>query len=85
MNNSGIIDVRAFIQKYSCILGGKRMRTYVLTAFEQSGEKLMDKSFTATNDDEAKEKGELMLAEKGYSNHTHRCVSPEAKLLLFHS
>ncbi|WP_404451650.1 hypothetical protein LG329_15105 [Virgibacillus necropolis] len=60
------------------------MRTYVLTVFKQTGEKLLDESFTAENDNEAKQVGNARLAEEGYSEHTHRCVSPEAKLVLFH-
>lgn len=60
------------------------MKTYVLTVFDKTGEKLLDESFTAQDDNEAKKIGQSMLAEKGYSEHTHRCVSPEAKLVLFH-
>lgn len=60
------------------------MRTYVLTVFDKSGDKLLDESFTAENDNEAKNVGNARLADEGYSEHTHRCVSPEAKLVLFH-
>lgn len=60
------------------------MKTFVLTVFDQSGEKLMDESFEAENNDEAKKIGQNRLTDKGYSEHTHRCVSPEAKLVLFH-
>jgi len=60
------------------------MRTYALTVFEKNGNKLFDETFTASDDDEAQERGTRMLIEKGYNDHTHRCVSPEAKLLLFH-
>jgi len=60
------------------------MRTYALTVFNQSGEKLLDESFNATNDNEAKAIGKTRLDETGYSEHTHRCVNPEAKLILFH-
>lgn len=60
------------------------MKTYVLTVFSQSGEKLLDESFEAPNNDEAKKIGQVRLADEGYSEHTHRCVSPEAKLVLFH-
>lgn len=59
------------------------MRNYFLTVFNPDGEKLMDESFTA-NDDEAKKIGEEKLSENGYSEYTHRCVNPEAKLILFH-
>ncbi|WP_067730740.1 YhzD family protein [Oceanobacillus damuensis] len=60
------------------------MKTYALTAFDPSGEKLLDESFTAANDEEAKKVGKARLDEKGYTDHTHRCVNPEAKLVLFH-
>ncbi|MFD1849989.1 YhzD family protein [Oceanobacillus bengalensis] len=60
------------------------MRNYHLTVFEKSGEKLLDETFPAENNDDAKKLGEKLLEEKGYSEHTHRCVSPEAKLVLFH-
>ncbi|MFS0671912.1 YhzD family protein [Ornithinibacillus sp. 179-J 7C1 HS] len=60
------------------------MRTYVLTVFDKSGEKLLDESFEAVNDQEAKRLGEERLAKEGYLEHTHRCVSPDAKLILFH-
>lgn len=60
------------------------MRTYALTVFAPDGEKLLDESFTAEDNDAAKEIGQKMLAEKNYEEHTHRCVSPEAKLVLFH-
>lgn len=59
------------------------MKSYVLTVFEKDGEKLLDESFTAESDDEAKEKGLQRLEEAGYSEHTFRCVSPDAKLILF--
>ncbi|KIY21926.1 MULTISPECIES: YhzD family protein [Mesobacillus] len=60
------------------------MDTYKLTAFESNGEKLMDESFQAGNDDEAKEIGAKMLEEKNLSDKTHRCTSPRGKLILFH-
>ena len=60
------------------------MRNYVLTVFAQDGEKLLDESFPAENDTEAKKLGEEKLQEKNYQEHTHRCVTPEAKLILFH-
>jgi hypothetical protein len=60
------------------------MRSYALTVFEQTGEKLLDESFMAANDEDAKKKGTERLTVEGYMEHTHRCVSPEAKLVLFH-
>ncbi|WLR51466.1 YhzD family protein [Bacillus tianshenii] len=61
------------------------MPTYFLTAFDKKGEKLLDETFEAATDEEAKQTGEQMLSEKDLSEHTHRCVSPNGKLVLFHS
>lgn len=60
------------------------MKTYFLTVFDKSGAKLLDETFEAANNDEAKEIGAARLEDEGYSEYTHRCVSPEAKLVLFH-
>ncbi|WP_040204436.1 YhzD family protein [Neobacillus jeddahensis] len=61
------------------------MKTYKLTAFEANGEKLVDESFQADNDDAAKKRGEQLLSEKNLLEKTHRCTSPSGKLLLFHT
>ncbi|HLR66560.1 YhzD family protein [Virgibacillus alimentarius] len=60
------------------------MKTYALTVFSKSGDKLLDESFTAKSNDEAKEIGQNRLGEEGYREYTHRCVSPEGELILFH-
>lgn len=60
------------------------MSNYVLTVFAKNGETLLDETFTAQNDEEAKEIGTKMLAENNYEEHTSRCVSPDARLVLFH-
>lgn len=60
------------------------MANYVLTAFAKSGEKLLDESFEAQTDEEAKAIGTKRLEEEGYEEHTHRCVAPNARLVLFH-
>lgn len=60
------------------------MRTYVITVFDQTGEKLLDEAFTAETDEEAKRISSARLEDKGYSDYTHRCVSEDAKLVLFH-
>lgn len=57
---------------------------YKLTVFDPSGEKLLDESFSAENNEEAKETGTKLLKEKGYENQTHRCASPQGSLVLFH-
>ncbi|RDU35308.1 hypothetical protein DRW41_18665 [Neobacillus piezotolerans] len=61
------------------------MKTYKLTVFERDGEKLLDESFQAENDDAAKEIGRKTLEEKELNKKAHRCTSPAGKLLLFHS
>lgn len=60
------------------------MKTYTLTVFSKKGEKLLDESFEATDNEEAKKIGNTRLAETEYSDYTHRCVSSDAKLVLFH-
>lgn len=60
------------------------MRNYTLTAFEKSGEKVLDEAFTAENNEEAKMIGTTLLEEKGYREYTHRCVTSDGKLILFH-
>ncbi|CDQ21122.1 YhzD family protein [Halobacillus karajensis] len=60
------------------------MKTYYLTVFEKDGSNVLDESFQAESDDQAKKIGAEKLAEKGFSDHTHRCVAPEGHLVLFH-
>lgn len=60
------------------------MGIYRLTAFEPTGEKLLDEGFEAADDREAKVKGTEILSEKGVLHKTHRCASPAGKLILFH-
>jgi hypothetical protein len=59
-------------------------KIYKLTVFEPSGDKLLDESFQAESDEQAKEMGASMLKEKDYHEKTHRCTSPAGKLILFH-
>lgn len=61
------------------------MKVYKLTAYEKKGEVIIDETVEATNDDEAKEKGQAILEEKELLETTHRLASPTGKLLLFHS
>ncbi|MFC3883809.1 YhzD family protein [Bacillus songklensis] len=60
------------------------MGIYTLTVFEKDGEKLLDETFEAANDAEAKKLGETRLHELQFADKTHRCTSPSGKLLLFH-
>ncbi|MBB4826539.1 hypothetical protein HNO89_003799 [Sporosarcina luteola] len=61
------------------------MRTYKLTAYEKNGELLTEETFTAATDEEAKEKGRVLLEERNLNEQTHRLASPAGKLLLFHT
>lgn len=61
------------------------MKVYKLTAYETKGKVIIDESLEATNDEEAKQKGQAMLAEKNLLETTHRLASPTGKLILFHS
>ncbi len=59
------------------------MEHYNLTAFERSGEKVIDEAFTAQNNEEAKAWSLRKLNEEGYSDLPHRCVTANAKLVSF--
>lgn len=72
------------VKNKKIIIAGDTMKTYKLTAFDASGEKLLDESIQAENDNEAKEKGTQLLTEKDLLETTHRCTSPSGKLVLFH-
>ncbi|SES98358.1 YhzD-like protein [Salinibacillus kushneri] len=60
------------------------MGTYYLTVYDKDGTNLLDDTLEAKNDQEAKKIGQQLLEEKGYEEHTHRCVSPNGHLVLFH-
>ena len=60
------------------------MAIYILTAFEPNGEKIVEERIEASSDQEAKARGEQFLSENQLQDKTHRLVSPEGKLLLFH-
>lgn len=60
------------------------MKAYALTVFQKDGNKLLDETFEAENDTDAKQIGGKRLSEEDYTEHTHRCVSPDGRLVLFH-
>lgn len=60
------------------------MPLFTLTAFEHTGEKLLDETFEAANEEEAKKIGEQKLREHNCLDKTHRCTTSSGKLLLFH-
>jgi hypothetical protein len=60
------------------------MGVYTLTVFKKNGKTLLDETFEASNDAEAKNLGEARLHELQFADKTHRCTSPSGKLLLFH-
>lgn len=61
------------------------MKTYKLTAYEPQGKVIMDESLVAATDEDAIEKGQIILEGKKLLEATHRLASPSGKLLLFHS
>jgi len=77
--NHGIINRQLHLYRRD-----ELMRNYYLTVFEKNGKLLVEKSFEAASNDEAKNEAFNFLTHKGYAQHTHRCVSDDAKLLLFH-
>ncbi|MDM5301080.1 hypothetical protein FZC70_18065 [Bacillus subtilis] len=60
------------------------MADYFLTAFDPSGETLVNERFEAENEETAKMRGEALLKEKELHSHTHRVVNAAGKLILFH-
>lgn len=60
------------------------MATFKLTVFDKSGETLLDESFEASSEAEAKRIGEEKLKEKDFLEKTHRCTTSAGKLILFH-
>ncbi|WP_110113820.1 YhzD family protein [Bacillus sp. CGMCC 1.16541] len=60
------------------------MGLYTLTVFEPNGEKLLDESFEAVTEEEAKKRGTEKLKQLNYDEKTHRCTSSAGKLILFH-
>ncbi|MDV2583419.1 YhzD family protein [Alkalibacillus haloalkaliphilus] len=59
------------------------MKTYYLTVYSKKGENLLDENFEAKDDQEAKDVGTKKLEEQDYQELTHRCVSPDGRLVLF--
>jgi hypothetical protein len=60
------------------------MPQFTLTVFDKSGKKLLEETFEATDEKEAKKIGENRLRENNYLEMTHRCTSSSGKLILFH-
>ncbi|SEP80119.1 YhzD family protein [Piscibacillus halophilus] len=60
------------------------MKTYFLTVYSNKGEALLDEQIEANSEDEAKTIATQKLEENDYKDTTHRLVSPDARLLLFH-
>lgn len=60
------------------------MSDYVLTVFSKTGEKLLDEAFTGEDDAAAKDIAKQRLIEETYEEFTHRLVTADANLILFH-
>jgi hypothetical protein len=59
------------------------MGMYYLTVFENTGKKLLDESFEAETELEAKKIAHRKLEENRWSDKTYRCISALGKLILF--
>ncbi|TKD68676.1 YhzD family protein [Pseudalkalibacillus hwajinpoensis] len=59
------------------------MEKYIITAFEKNGTNVLDESFEAQDDKEAKKVGEELLKQKGLEKNSARVVSSQGKLILF--
>lgn len=66
------------------VKGEATMPLFTLTAFDKNGEKLLDETFEAANEEEAKKIGEQKLREHDCYDKTHRCTTSSGKLILFH-
>jgi hypothetical protein len=77
--------MQELILEYYKFRRGLFMKEYILTAFEPTGEKIMDEIFEAEHDELAKIKGEQLLKERELLQKTYRCTSSAGKLILFHS
>ncbi|GED18679.1 YhzD family protein [Kurthia gibsonii] len=55
------------------------------TAFQPTGEVILDEDWEFENDHEAKTAGAEKIASLELSEATHRLVNSEGKLILFHS
>lgn len=60
------------------------MKTYKFTAFEKSGETVLDETWTFIDDATAKVEGQKKIEEQGLAEKTHRLVNSAGKLILFH-
>ncbi|WP_096440276.1 YhzD family protein [Alteribacter populi] len=61
------------------------MKKYFLTAFDKEGSNLLNESFEASNDGEAKQLGEKRLAEEKLLESPSRVVRESGGLVHFHS
>ncbi|PYZ98860.1 hypothetical protein CR205_09905 [Alteribacter lacisalsi] len=60
------------------------MAKYFLTAYDKKGNHLLNESFEAKDDKEAKETGEKRLLDEGLSKNPTRVVRESGGLVLFH-
>lgn len=61
------------------------MKTYKLTVYEQTGKLVVEETFAAATDDEAKVEGTKFIEQHAAEEKTYRLASPTGQLLLFHS
>lgn len=60
------------------------MQTFYLTAFSKKGETLLNTTIEAENDTDGKRLAKQTLQKENLSETTHRLVTSDARLLLFH-
>ncbi|WP_027963839.1 YhzD family protein [Halalkalibacillus halophilus] len=60
------------------------MKTYFLTVYAQDGNALVNETIEAETEESAIKMGKEKLEESDYIDTTHRLVSPDGRLLLFH-
>ncbi|TMW74023.1 YhzD family protein [Alteribacter natronophilus] len=60
------------------------MGKYFLTAYDKKGNHLLNESFEAKDDKEAKETGQKRLLDEGYAKNPNRVVKESGALVLFH-
>ncbi|WP_066174224.1 YhzD family protein [Bacillus marinisedimentorum] len=61
------------------------MKTYTLTVFDDSGEKLLEETYEAPNDNDAKQIGENRIEDEGYDKRNYRVTSSAGELVAFNS
>lgn len=78
-------NIHSIIKAFEIRRGSVHVKVYKLTAYAEKGKVIIDESLEAANDEEAKQKGQVILEGKNLLATTHRLASPTGELILFHS